>query len=63
MDEPWITYELWQGGICVAGASGPESTKDRLQGEIMHYARQYAEDGPCEVRGPIVNQLFADDCQ
>ena len=61
MAEAWIAYELWQGDICVAGASGPQSNKDRLQAEIMHYARQYAQDGPCEVRGPMVCQEFADD--
>jgi hypothetical protein len=65
MDEPWIEYELWQGGVCVANCSGPPSTRDRLFADILHYAQQYAQDGPCEVRGPKVCEEFFtdDDCQ
>jgi hypothetical protein len=37
-------YELWQDDMMVAGASGPGSF-----GEIMNYARQYAQDGAVEV--------------
>lgn len=38
-------YELWQGGVMVAATCGKDAHK-----QIMHYAWQYAEDGPVEVR-------------
>ena len=37
-------YELIQDDVLCAGTSGPSALK-----EIMHYAEQYAEDGPIEI--------------
>jgi hypothetical protein len=37
-------YEVWHDEMCVAGASGPGA-----EAEAMHYAIQYAEDGPARV--------------
>lgn len=37
-------YELWQGDMLVASASGPNARQ-----EIRHYAAQYAQDGPVDV--------------
>lgn len=37
-------YEVWQDDMPVASASGKGASE-----EIMHYAAQYAEDGPVEV--------------
>lgn len=39
-------FEVWQGDEMVASASGPR--EDALR-EAMHYAAQYAEDGPVRV--------------
>jgi len=39
-------FEVWQGDEMVASASGPR--EDALR-EAMHYAVQYAQDGPVRV--------------
>ena len=39
-------FEVWQGDEMVASASG--SRDDALR-EAMHYAAQYAQDGPVRV--------------
>lgn len=39
-------FELWQGDEMVARASGP---RDDALREVMHYAAQYAQDGPVQV--------------
>jgi hypothetical protein len=54
MSEPMLRYELWQGGICVASASGPD--RQRVLAEIMHYAMQYSQDGECHVLGPYAEK-------
>lgn len=41
-------FKIIQGEIVVAEGSGPNG--DAVYVEAMHYARQYAEDGPCIVR-------------
>ncbi len=45
-----MQYALKQGGMIVAQASGPE---DLARAEINHYAAQYAQDGACEIIGPL----------
>jgi len=42
------SFEVWQDGICVAGASGENGP--RVMNETMRYARQYAADGKVEIR-------------
>ena len=49
------TFELWQNGIMVASVDGPDLI--RVRAEIMHYAAQYIEDGPLEIRGANVAAL------
>ena len=39
--------EIWQGGLMVAAMSGPEGS---CSGDAAHYAMQYGQDGPIEVR-------------
>ena len=39
-------FEVWQGDEMVASASGP---RDEAMREAMHYAAQYAQDGPVRV--------------
>lgn len=41
-------YELWQDGIVVASVSSPSD--ERSIHEILHYAGQYWQDGPLEIR-------------
>lgn len=41
-------FEIVQGGVVVASVSAPDRAS--ALSEIMHYARQYAEDGPCLIR-------------
>jgi hypothetical protein len=53
-----ITYELWQGGICVALASAP--SQDVAATEIAHYAMMYGQDGPVEIKGPF-EEMYEDD--
>jgi hypothetical protein len=43
------SFEIWQDGVCVAGASGTNGP--RVMSEIMRYARQYMQDGAIEIRG------------
>lgn len=45
MDE-WKA-RLWQDGIVVARVYGPDG--ERVQREILHYARQYEQDGPVRI--------------
>lgn len=52
------TFELWQDGIMVASTSGPKA--DALR-EIRHYATQYAEDGPVEIRDANGTQWSSED--
>ncbi len=40
------TYEVWQGGMCVAKASGPGHLGRQ---DAMHYAMVYGQDGPVAV--------------
>ena len=42
-------FEVWQNGMLVASVSGPNRGLSRM--EIFHYACQYAEDGPIEIKG------------
>lgn len=39
-----VSYEVWQEGMCVAGASG-----DGALDEAHHYAMMYGQDGPVTV--------------
>jgi len=39
-------FEVWQGDMMVASASGP---RDDALREAMHYAAQYQQDGPVRV--------------
>lgn len=41
--------EIWQAGQMVASAHGADF--DFVHREAMHYAFQYAQDGPVEIRG------------
>jgi hypothetical protein len=41
-------YECIHGGIVVASVESPDD--QRAKAEIMHYAAQYAQDGPCVVK-------------
>jgi Uma2 family endonuclease len=57
MAEPQTyAYEIEQGGIIVAGVSGPDHNQVRR--EIMHYIRQYMSEGPITVRGTDTASLF-----
>lgn len=47
--EPHYCYEVIQGGVVVASVEGDDH--NQVRSEILHYARQYAQDGPCIVRG------------
>lgn len=40
--------EVWQGGMKVAAVEG--KSYRRVNSETAHYAAQYAQDGPVEVR-------------
>ena len=40
-------FELWQDGAPVASACGTDRRK--ALDEILHYAHQYAEDGPVSI--------------
>lgn len=42
-----FSFYLWQDGICVASVHGGDGGS--AFGEIMHYARVYAQDGPVQV--------------
>lgn len=48
-DEFW--FEIVQGGIVVACGSGPD--QDAVTREAVHYAAQYLQDGPVQIRGTI----------
>jgi hypothetical protein len=37
-------YRLYQGGLLVAAAYGPDSAR-----EIVHYAQVYLSDGPVDI--------------
>lgn len=39
-------FEVWQDGMCVAGADGP---RDRALDEARHYAWLYGQDGPVTI--------------
>lgn len=41
-----VEFEVWQGDEMCASASGPRNEALR---EAMHYAAQYAQDGPVRV--------------
>lgn len=43
-DSGEVSYEVWQDGMCVAGASG-----DGALDEAHHYAMMYGQDGPVTV--------------
>jgi hypothetical protein len=43
-----FSFEVWQEGICVASVEGPE--QNRVEAEGMHYASQYAQDGPIQIK-------------
>lgn len=52
---PESEFELWQGGMPVAMASGPRET---ALAEIRHYAEIYGQDAPTivyEVRRHVVD--------
>ena len=40
-------FQLEQDGIVVAGVSGQD--RDKVWAEIIRYALQYSQDGPCKV--------------
>lgn len=42
------TGEVTQGGLCIASVSGAD--EEAVRREAFHYAVQYAQDGPVEVR-------------
>lgn len=47
-EEPeYGSFKIMQGGIEVAGGSGPYPA---IQAEAAHYAAVYAQDGPVKVR-------------
>ncbi|HSV24659.1 MAG TPA: hypothetical protein VLJ17_16725 [Xanthobacteraceae bacterium] len=48
-EEREYELEVWQSGLMVASVHGPDF--DFVHGEAMHYALQYAQDGPVEIRG------------
>lgn len=52
-----VTFSLWQDGIEVASVDAP--TFDAARREILHYARVYGQDGPCEIRGDRVAEIMA----
>ena len=52
---PDFTFELWQDGFAVASATA--SDVEQARREIMHYARQYVQDGPVEIKGPIPSEV------
>lgn len=43
-------FELWQDGIMVAAAGS--DNEDEARREIWHYAMQYVQDGPIEIKSP-----------
>lgn len=47
-----FTFELWQDGIMVASVSSV--VEEHALDEIAHYALMYGQDGPCEIRGPVI---------
>lgn len=42
-------FEIWQGGIVVAGGSGPDA--EEVCQEMVRYATQYVQDGPIKITG------------
>lgn len=41
-------FQLWQSGTVVAAVSAPDRARALI--EIGHYARQYEQDGPVEIK-------------
>lgn len=41
-------FQLWQSGVMVAAVSAPDRARALV--EIGHYAKQYEQDGPTEIK-------------
>jgi hypothetical protein len=51
-------YEIWQDGIRVAAGSG--DVLEDVRRDMVHYASQYIQDGPIDLRGhPDVIRVVA----
>ncbi len=48
-----MRYVVRQNGIDVAQVQGPDAEQAWIANEAMRYAREYAQDGPCEIIGPL----------
>lgn len=48
-DNQEYDLEIWQAGVCVASVQGYDF--DRVHSDAMHYAFQYMQDGPIEIKG------------
>ena len=50
----WFRAEVWQDDALVACVEGADA--EGVGREIMHYAAQYAEDGPVVIKHPKVGR-------